>query len=274
MEFVSKIITASINVLLVPFGTTHQAIGLVWLSLLTGVGMAYVFKLTSNREKIKRSKDRFKSFILEMRIYQDDLGVVFAAFFGALRANLVYLRHILVPFLVLIVPAAIIFMQMDERYGRSHIPAGSMTVLAVFLAEGNDPFDIGFSIACGPGVSVDAGPVRIREEREIDWRLKIDSPGAHTVTLSIEGHDYTVPLIAEPAHRMIGSTRSASSFIESFLHPGFPPIPDNSPIKTVKLHYPGASYPLLFWRVHWIVIFLVYSLIGAGAIKLLVGFEI
>jgi len=274
MEFVSKSITSVINVLLVPFGTTHHTLGLVWLSLLTGAGMAYVFKLTSDRRKIKKSKDRFKSFILEMRIYQDDLGVVFTAFFSALRANLVYLRHVLVPFLVLVVPAAVIFMQLDERYGRSHIPAGSTTVLTVVLAEGADPFGIRSFVACGPGVSVDAGPVRIREERELDWRLKIDSSGTHDVTLSIEGHDYTVPLVAEPAHRMIGSTRSASSFVESFLHPGLPPIPDNSPIKTVKLHYPGVSYQLLLWRVHWIVIFLVYSLVGAVAVKLLVGFEI
>jgi hypothetical protein len=274
MEAVSTIVTLVLNALLLPFGAAHRTLGLIWLSLLTGVGMAFVFKLTSNREKIKASKDRFKSFILEMRIYKDDLGIVLAAFLKALRANLGYMRQILVPFLVLVAPAVIVFLQLDERYGRSEIPAGSTTVLSVFLTEGADPFVIPVSVACSPGVSMDAGPVRIREKREIDWRLRIDSPGMHTVTLSTDGHEYALPLVAEPAHRMIGSSRGVSSIIEPFVHPALPPIPDDSPIKSVRLHYPGASYPLLLWRVHWIVVFLVFSLIGAVATKVLVGFEI
>jgi len=42
----------------------------------------------------------------------------------------------------------------------------------------------------------------------------------------------------------------------------------------VRLQYPGASYALLLWRVHWIVMFLISSLIGAVAVKLWIGFEI
>ncbi|MDI6809300.1 MAG: hypothetical protein QME66_10005 [Candidatus Eisenbacteria bacterium] len=274
MDFISKIITWLLDLLVLPFGKTHHTLGLVWLSLLTGVGMAFVFKLTSNQEKIKKSKDRFKSFILEMRIYQDDLGAIFRAFLNSLKANLAYLRYIVVPFLVIIIPAAIIFMQLDERYGRRYIAPGSTTLVTIRLVRGADPYAVSSSITCSPGVSLDAGPVRIREERELDWRLRVDSSGTHTVTISIDGHEYKIPLVAEPSYRMIGSTRAASSFIESFLHPAFPAIPKNSPIKTVKLRFPGASYPLLFWHVHWILIFLVYSLIGAAVVKFLVGFEI
>ena len=274
MDLISKIITSVINLLLIPFGRTHHTLGLAWLSLLTGVGMAYVFKTTSNQEKIRKTKDRFKSFILEMRIYQDDLCAIIAAFFNALGTNLVYLRLILKPFLVIIIPVVIIFMQLDERFGRSHMLPGSTTILTVRLVDGADPYEISSSIKCGPEVSVDAGPLRIRDKRELNWRIRVDSPGTHTIMLSIDGQEYKVSLVAEPAHKMIGHSRSASPFIESFLHFALPPIPGNSPIKTVRLRYPSASYKLLFWSVHWIVIFLVYSLIGAVAMKLIVGFEI
>jgi hypothetical protein len=273
MELISKIITAVLDALLIPFGEGRHALGLAWLSLLTGVGMALVFKLTSDTRKIKQAKDLGKSFILEMRIYRDDAGTIFASFFRSLRANLVYLRHMLPPFLAIVVPAALIFMQLDERYGRSHLPAGSTTVLSVFLAEGAGALAERSSVACGPGVAVEAGPVWISGTRELAWRLRIDAPGTHDVAISIDGSEYVVPLVAETAHRMIGHARS-SSVIESLLHPGLPPIPDGSPIETVRLRYPGARYPLLFWRTHWIAAFLVYSLIGAAAVKLVVGFEI
>ncbi len=175
MELVSKIITAAFDALLAPMGHARHALGLAWLSLLAGVGMALLYKLVSNAEKVRKSKDLAKSFILEMRIYRDDAGNILAAFLGALRANLIYLRHILLPILVIVVPAAIVFMQLDERYGRSHLAAGSTTVLSVFLAEGNDPLAVSASLSCGPGAAVEAGPVRIRATRELAWRIRIDS---------------------------------------------------------------------------------------------------
>ncbi len=274
MDSISKIITGFFDLLVLPFGRTHHTLALVWLSLLTGVGMAYVFKLTSNQKKIKRAKDRFKSYILEMRIYQDDLGAVIRAFFRALIANFGYLAQTLRPLLVLIVPVVIIFMQLDERYARGHMPVGSTSLLTVGLESGTDPFEKNLDLQCSEGVSIDAGPVRIHETNEIDWRLRIISPGTHTVSVTVDGHSYEAPVIAEPLHQMVGHKRSASSIIEAFLHPALPPIPKHSLITLVHLRYPGVSYPMLFWDVHWIVIFIIYSLIGAIVIKLLVGFEI
>jgi hypothetical protein len=73
---------------------------------------------------------------------------------------------------------------------------------------------------------------------------------------------------------MIGSERKASGLFEPLIHPGLPPIPSSSPFQLVAVAYPAARHPLLGWRVHWIVIFLVYSVIAAAALKMLVGIEI
>jgi hypothetical protein len=274
MNAVSKIITTVLDVLLVPFGRAQHTLGLVWLSLLTGVAMAYVFKATSDERAIRRAKNRFTSYILEMRIYQDDLRVVFGSFFRALSANVLYLRSILKPVLVLIIPVVLVFMQLDERYGRSQLSPGSTTVLTLRLARGADLYEPGVSIACSPGAAVDAGPVRIFDTREIAWRIRIASPGTHSATIVAGGFQYSLPIVAEPSYRMIGHSRSTSPFFEPLLHPALPAISRGSPIESVRIHYPGASYPFLFWDVHWIVLFIVYSLIAALAMKLIVGFEI
>jgi hypothetical protein len=274
MNLLSKIITALFDVLTGAFGAAHHTLGLVWLSLLTGAGMAYVFKLTSDGRAVRKAKDRFKSYILEMRIYQDDLGAVFGAFFKALWSNFLYLRSILKPILVLAIPVVIVFLQLDARYGRSHLTPGSVTLVTVRLVEGKDPFAAAVSISPGPGAAVDAPPVRIGEAREITWRLRIDSTGTHYAAVSSEGSEYSLPIVAEPSHYMIGNGRSRTPFFEPLVHPALPVIPSASPIESVRIQYPAASYPFLFWNVHWIVIFIVYSLIAALAVKLLVGFEI
>jgi|GEM_PF-144962 len=274
MEYIAKIINLIMDIVLVPAGKTHHAFGLAWLSVLTGIGMAYVFKATSSQQRIKAAKNRFKARILEMRIYQDDLFSILAAFFGSLRANLWYLSLTLKPLFIMIVPVIIIFMQMDERYARVNFSPGDETILSVRLAGGSDPMSDAVTFECGEGVSVAAGPVRIPKLGEIDWRLRIDSPGTHTLTLSAGGETYRIPVIAEKSHRFVGAHRQASSVIEPLLHPGLPPIPQGSAIEAVRIEYPGTSYAFLYWHFHWIVIFVIYSLLGALAMKRLIGFEI
>ncbi|MEJ2719650.1 MAG: hypothetical protein P8181_00735 [bacterium] len=274
METIGSIITGFFNVLLLPFGKTHQTLGLVWISLLTGVGMAWAFKATSNQRAIKKAKDRLKARILEMRLYQDDPVLIFQGLGGALKGNLTYLSTILVPFLIIIIPVAIVFMQLDARYGKAQLRPNSSTLLNVQLKDGYDPVDSGVELQLPDAVEVVGNPVRSKATREIDWRLKVKRGGTFDVSLVAPDDAYTFPIVAEKSYTMIGHTRNASSFMEPLLHFPLPPIPESSPIQSVSIEYPGARYPLLGFHAHWIVMFLVYSLISAAVLKFMLHIEI
>jgi hypothetical protein len=265
MESISRIITLILDLLVRP--------GLVWLSLLTGAGMALVFRATASPERIRAAKNRFRSYIYEMRIYQDSLRAVSIAFFKSLWSNLLYIRAILPPLLILTIPALLVIYQLDERYGASHLSPGETTVVTVGLSGGADPAGIDAGLVFGQGASVDVGPVRIPGEREISWRVRIEEAGTHEATLSVDGPSYTVRLVAESAFWTIGRAKRSGP-LDAFAHPAMPPFPASSNIESVRIDYPASSYPLLFWRVHWLVIFLVYTVVGAVAVKLAVGFEI
>ncbi|MEE9268917.1 MAG: hypothetical protein V3V49_01510 [Candidatus Krumholzibacteria bacterium] len=273
MDAFARLITTLFNIVLVPYGDRHT-VGLVALSLLTGVVMAYVFKWTSNAAAIKAAKEKLKARILEMRIYQDDPVLIIRGFGGTLGANGRYLGTLLRPFIILLVPVVIVFMQMDERYSRQPLASGETTILSVSLKEGIDPFRTELDLNLGGGVVADGPPVRVAETREIDWRLRVDGPGTHEVTLSGGGSLYTFPLVAEDGYRMIGHERNASGWVEPFLHPALPAIPKDSPIARVTVAYPGASYPFLRWDLHWIAIFIIYSFAAAIVLKFVIKFEI
>ena len=273
MDTLGHMITTLVNILLVPFGDRHT-MGLVALSVLTGVSMAYVFKWTSNAAAIKAAKQKLKGHILEMRIYQDDPVLILRGFGHTLRANGVYLGTLLKPFLILIVPMVIVFMQMDERYSRAPLSRGETTILSVALKEGVDPFGSDIRLNVDGGVVADGLPVRVGETREINWRLRVNTPGTHQVTLSGGGGLYTVPVVAGPSYRMIGRERDGSRWIEPLLHPALPAIPKDSPIARVTLDYPGATWPFLQWRLHWIAIFIIYSFTAAIVLKFVIKFEI
>jgi hypothetical protein len=274
MDATGAVITQIVDVLVLPFGRTHHTLQLVWLSLLTGVGMAYVFKLTSSQKAIKRIKDRIKARILEMRLYQDDPALIFSGLSGALKGNLAYLGTIFVPFIIIIVPVAIVFMQLDQRYSHANLTPGSTVLVSAQLKEGFDPFATNIELNVKNGVAVEGKPVRDAATRGTDWLVRVDSMGTHQLTLYAKGTSYVFPLVAEKSYRMIGAERSAGGIIEPLLHPGLPPFPTDSPLQRVRVEYPPARHWLLGMHVHWIVIFLVYSLISAAALKFLIGIEI
>ena len=273
MESISRIITLILDLLVWPFGPERHTLGLVWLSLLSGAGMALVFRTTTDPLKIRAAKNRFRSYIYEMRIYQDSLRAVSVAFYQSLWSNVLYIRAVLPPLLILAIPMILVIAQLDARYGADHLTAGGTTVITLRLAGGTDPFGTGIGITSDSGAVVDAGPVRIPGSSEISWRVRVEEEGTHEASLSADGREYPFRLVAEPSHRSIGRSRGARPF-EALLHPGLPPFPDGSGIEYIHVDYSGASYPLLFWRMHWIVIFLFYTVVGAAVIKLTVGLEI
>ena len=274
MNAIGSGISGLFNLMVAPFGAGHT-MALIALSLLSGAMMAFVFKYTSNPKAIIAAKDKVKARILEMRIYQDDPGLIIRAFGGTLKANGRYLATLLVPFVVIIIPIMIVWMQLDERYARTYLPKGSTTLLTVQLKEGFDPYEtnVDLSIA-GRGIVKDSRPVRVSETREVDWRLKVNHWGTHTATLTADGSSYTIPLVAQSKYRFVGHKREASSFMEPLLHPALDPIPAGSPFASVRVEYPSASYAFLIWHVHWIVIFLVYSALAAIILKFVIHFEI
>ncbi|MFQ5512432.1 MAG: hypothetical protein ACE5EO_11360 [Candidatus Krumholzibacteriia bacterium] len=273
MDAIARMITALFDIVLVPYGDRHT-VGLVALSLLTGIAMAYVFKWTSDAAAIKAAKEKLKGRILEMRIYQDDPVLIVRGFGGTLGANGVYLGTLLKPFLILIVPVVIVFMQMDERYSRRPLSEGETTIVSVALKQGVDPFRTEVGLSVNGGVAQDARPVRVGETGEIAWRLRVTGPGTHEVTLSGGGGLYTFPVVAEDGYRMIGHVRNAGGLVEPMLHPALAAIPEGSPFERITVDYPGASYPFLSWHLHWIAIFVIYSFAAAIALKFIIKFEI
>jgi hypothetical protein len=272
VNVISNIITKFFNVILFPFGE-HHSLALIVLSLVLGVAMAYMFKITSNQKKIKQSKDRFKARVLEMRVYQDDLVAIFKALFGAFISNFYYLRHSLKPILFLIVPVVIVVIQADARFSRVHLKPGDVTILELSLRDGVNPLEMDVSLAGGSGYQLDARPVRVADPPEVNWRLHVASAGMHDLAVAVGSERFALPLVAQARHGCIAHTREASSFWEPLIHPGAS-IPSDSPIAGFRLQYASSSHPLLFWHTHWLVVLLFYSLLGALIAKFVFKVEI
>ena len=269
----SRIVTRFFDLLVIPFGD-DRSLALAGLSLACGVVMIFLFKATSNQTAIRRTRDQFKARILEMRLYQDDVVLILKALGGALASNGSYLRVSLKPILVLLLFVLVVFIQLDERYGRGPFAPGDRTVLTVTLKDGADVNVVPVSLVPKAGVAVDSEPVRVGARREINWRLRVDSIGMHDVQVTAYDKTYAFPVTAEANNRGIGHSRTANSTIQSLIHPTLPPLRKDSPIQSVSLTYPESSYSLFGWHTHWLVVFIICSFVGALIPKFLFGIEV
>jgi hypothetical protein len=263
----SRILTAVFDGLVLPFGD-HRGLALAALSLLTGVAMIFLFKATSDQERIRRVRARFSARILEMRIYPDDIWLILRALGGALWENVAYLRASAKPIVVLILLIVPVFIQLDERYGRAALAPGANTLVTVTLKDGLDPMNTPVSLApAGNGIAVDSRPVRVRDRREIAWRLRVAEAGVHPLRVEAIDKSYELPIFAQASNRGIGHTRRARSRTDALIHPTLPAIPPDSPFAGVNVRYASTSYSLFGWHTHWLVVFVFWSLVGAAIPK-------
>jgi uncharacterized membrane protein len=269
----SQFITQLFDIIVTPFGDSRMA-ALSVISLVTGVAMIFIFKATSDQKRIKETRDKFKARILEMRIYQDNIILIHKALFKALGTNISYLRVSLKPILVLVAFVLLIFIQLDERYGRRALDAGEKALFTVTLEEGLDPLEATFDLTAGDGLAVDSPPVRAGVDRQIHWRIRATEPGNHDLTVKVNDQDYVFPVRAERSNAPIGHVRSDGAVWNPLLFPSLPRIPKASAIQTVELHYPSTDYSLFGWRTHWLVVFIIFSFVGALIPKFLFKIEI
>lgn len=262
MDLLARLITLLFDVLVLPFGG-HRAAALVALSIGSGAVFALVFRAASRPDSIRRARNRFQARVLEMRLYPDDLVLLVRALGGALATQFEYFRAAGKPILLLALLALPAFFQIESRFAGRPLNPNERTLVTATLKPGLDVRAVPATLGSSDGLAVDPRPLRVRATREIVWRIETKDVGVHELTARVYDHDYRFLLQAKPGHRALGSERRAGHGWDSFVHAGLPSIPEASPIESIRVSYPDASYRVLGVRLGWLAVFLAGSLLGA-----------
>jgi uncharacterized membrane protein (DUF106 family) len=268
MHFVNVVFRGIVGAVLWPFRGLGPWPGLIAVSLLTALLMLEVYKLTSNQAAIRRAKDRIKAHLLEMRLYQDNMRVTFGAQGAILKANLAYMAANLKPLAVMIAPLVLILAQLSVWYDRAPLPIGEETLVKVRFDQAVEPLTLDLALEAPPGIEITAPVVRIADEHEAVWRIKAVAPAAgrlivRTGRLAVEK---TVSAGA-PALARVSALASRGSFWKRVLYPGEPPLPSSTPVRSVEVLYPAARLAAFGVGVHWLVAYLILSIVFGFALK-------
>lgn len=239
------------------------ALSLSVLSILVGLGMLWVFRVTSNQQRIKAVKRKVYAYLLEMRVYGDDPGATWRAQKSLMSANLRYMGLALQPALWMALPLAILLIHMEAFYGRAPLEPGRPVLVTAALKNGVDgPAP---ELVAPRGVDVSAPPVRVVDERQVSWRIVPQAATSGELHIHINGQDFAKEIEAGGGQRFVPGKRVQSAW-DALWHPDEPRISSND-VEWVDIVYPAAFIPLFGLHVNWLVWFLIVSMIAAFVLR-------
>lgn len=266
----NKAMTGLFDVVSLPFGWLPPWVGLSIISALLGVVLLLLFKYTSPQKKIAIVKDRLWGSLHEIRLFQDDLGVLTTAIVRLFKDNFLYFACCsiaLVPMIIVVMP---VLFQFDARYGFDPLKKGDVVMLEVKLAEGLDPMEHPVTLDPGPLLEVDEGPVRCVSTREVVWRLRVKDEGQQELGLEVDGVKYTKRVDAEAGLSKISPARfkAKAAWLDAMMFPVEAPFAPEDKIDSVKLSHQRADMLGMDGDIFpWLIVFSVVGLLFGFAMK-------
>jgi uncharacterized membrane protein (DUF106 family) len=266
-------LTGFFTFILKPFENGHAHSGIIFISLITGAVMLFLFKLTSNQEAMKQVKTRISAYFLEMRLYKEDISTVMGSQRRILLANMNYMKLALVPAVVMIVPVILVMVQLNLRYAQTGLEPGTTAMIKVTFEEGVDTAREGVQLEVGPGLEKASPAVRIASLGETDWKIRLTETGVHDLRLSSGSGTFTLPVFGTKRLVPIFGTFKKSSFLEAVFNPGAPRIPDSMRIESVEIMYPEMGFGWGFVTLSWLWSFLIISMAFGVFLKFVLKVE-
>jgi hypothetical protein len=272
MATLNALLTRLFDALCVPWRSLPPVWALLFLSFVAGVGMVWVFGKTSNQKAIGRLKDRIRGSLIGVRLYRDDVGIVLRLQGRIIGLTGAYLAYSLVPILFLIVPTLLILAQLNLRFSVEPLTPGLSVTVTAKVRDAR-ALDGPLSLEAPVGVVVETPPVRAMAVGEVSWRIRATKPGDYKLLVHLGDETIDKSLKVGEGWSDVSATR-ASGALTSALWPGEPPIPSDSTVESVAIAYDPLELRVFGWKLHWLVGFLLVSILAGFACKGLLGVEI
>jgi hypothetical protein len=262
LDSLGTVLRLLFDALLLPFRGLPPFWGLLFLSLLTGLGMIHVFGRISDQNAITRLRRRMTGEVLGILLHVSRPSTVLRFAGRLIVSNFVYLWHLFRPMLVIALPFALIWGQLEARYSTVDLP------------EERDPVTVTLSYAVLPeieeraiegcGISFRGHVMQVDTLREMSFRV-LALP-EHPRTVSAGGVSFRVGRTGDWNGAIIARGFDTGRALERLFRPwltGAADVPDGP--FAGRFDLAPAGYPVLGGRWSWLAVFLMFSTLSAMA---------
>lgn len=273
MNGINAILVGLMDLMLSPFKTLPPSVGLVFWSAVLGVGMALVFRYTSNQRAIRRNNDRSTATMLGMKLFKDSFIVTLGYQRELLKRIGLRLWYNLTPLLVMIVPIVLFMIQIAMRYEQRPLDVGESVVVELQITP--DAWSEAQHVQLqSTGATIETPAHRDGFSHTVSWRISAEQHTNAQLTWQLNG----VALIEQPLAvddpdlqvQPVWGRRPGPGFWDVVLHPLHKSLPADSPVQSVVVHYEAGSTLIFGLKIHWMVTFFVVSMLFALLSKLFI----
>ena len=248
---------------------------LIWFSLCVTLVALMVMRLTMNRERVVRQRNRALARLMEFRLYQHELGTVFAIFGRAVMAIARYLALWLMPLVVLTVVLWPVFAQAYLCFHYRPYRVGEPIQVKAVARDTADWKSVTLKWADPGSLEWDGEPFRSKSERETVWRLRARRPGRiglHFVVNDTAPVEIPV-VIGEQDVQPVVPTAAAADRIVWGAPLAQRPWPAGSRIERVNVTYPRQTWQIGSIQIHWLLACFMLCMMMGLVLKPVVGVE-
>lgn len=230
-------ISAAVDAWLWAFQSFPPVVQFLALALPVTLLALLVYRYTSDQQGIRAVKNRLKAYLLELRLFKDDLRVQLHAQGQILKNSTIYMAYALVPMSVMIVPVVLLMIQVESRYAFRPLQPGESTIVEVTVDTRTAPSELEATLLVPLGLTLATPPLRMDEERSILWRVRADEPGDYTLRIRIGEQEYSKRLRVGERGDLSPAIYAADD-IRTLAYPLEPALAAASLVSSVELAYP------------------------------------
>ncbi|MFQ5490152.1 MAG: hypothetical protein ACE5GE_05460 [Phycisphaerae bacterium] len=250
-------------------GAVHPAVPLGVLSAFFGLVALLVIRYCSNQRAVAAVKDRIKAHLLAIKLYKDELPVMFRSLAGVMLSALKLQGLMLPPLLVMLIPMVLVCAQMAGRQEWRPLRPGERTTVLLTLKPDAADFLLDVQARAPEGVSL-TDRVRTRANKEVAWNVQADRSGRYAVTFTVGGETVTKDVVVGDPLQRVSPKRHQGGLIDSVLYACEPPLASTSLVQSIELKLPELD-SILYGSTWWVVWFLVLSIAVALIFKPIFG---
>jgi len=282
MSTINSLLRPIFDLLQVPFAGLPALVGIAFWSVPVSLFALWVFKKTSNQERIAAVKSKIHACLFEIRLFNDDIRAIIRAQGEILRHVLHYQGLALIPMIFILPPLVLVMVQLHSFYGFSGIaPGGEAMLTTVMGSDWRDRWDGDrppIRLELPDGLHAVTPAVWVPELGEFSWQIAADDWGDYELALHLDDEVVSKTLTVTDSIVRLSPTRPDRGFFGQLEWPSEAPLANTTSIKEINLGYPEGTVSLGGWSVQnsyaWMVVFFVLTMVIAVALKGPLGVEL
>jgi len=281
MDAVNSAARKAFDLLWIPFSGLPGWVAVFVLGVVFGVVALIAMKYTTSPRRVTAFKDHYQGHILAIKLFRDSFTVVISSLMKTLFWVLGYFTEQFKPVLLLIVPFALMFGQMQMRLGFRPVDVGKELLVTVEVDPQRVPGVPDVSVELPDGVRQARPPVREPSRNREVFALVPERPGHYELRFRIGSEVVVKTLDAGdlPGMPRVSPMRS-SDFFDQLLYPSEDSFSATSAFTRIAFSCPVRPLPLLGLDLSFhsefglMLVFFVLTLIAAFALKDVFGVTI